>query len=267
MFYVGIDIAKQNHEASLINADGKLMCKSLSFSNTAEGCEKLIAMLEKYSAIKDNCVIGMEATGHYWLSVYSYLLELGYNLKVINPIQTEAFRKMYIRQTKNDSIDSFTIAQIIRFGQFTSTTLSDESIIALRQLSRYRLSLVDECSDWKRKVIALLDQVFPEYSSLFSDTFGVTSKEILLKYPTPEDMLAVSTKKLTSLLEKSSRGRFKSEKANQIKECAKNSFGVKFAKNAFAFQIKQMLAQIIFIEEQLDELEKEISKLLRAYLT
>jgi len=125
------------------------------------------------------------------------------------------------------------------------------------------LSLVDECSDWKRKVIALLDQVFPEYSSLFSDTFGVTSTELLLKYPTPEDMLAVSTKKLTSLLEKSSRGRFKAVKANEIKDCAKNSFGVKFAKDAFAFQIKQMISQIVFIEGQLTELEKEISKLLK----
>ena len=53
MFYVGIDIAKQNHEASLINADGKLLRNSLSFSNTAQGCEKLIAMLEKYSVTKD----------------------------------------------------------------------------------------------------------------------------------------------------------------------------------------------------------------------
>jgi hypothetical protein len=220
-------------------------------------------MLERFDAMKENTVIGMEATGHYWLNVYSYLLELGYNLKVINPIQSEAFRKMYIRKTKNDSKDSFVIAQIMRFGQFSTTALSDENIIALRQLSRYRVNLVDSCSDWKRKVIALVDQVFPEYESFFSDTFGVTSKEILLKYPTPEDMLSVGTKKLTSLLEKSSRGRFKSEKANEIKDCAKKSFGVKFAKDAFAFQIKQMIAQIIFIEEQLAQLELEISTRLK----
>ena len=105
----------------------------------------------------ENTIIGMEATGHYWLSVYSYLLKLGYNLKVINPIQSEAFRKMYIRQTKNDSIDSFIIAQIMRFEQFSESSFSDEKTLALRQLCRYRLTLVDECSDWKRKVIALLE--------------------------------------------------------------------------------------------------------------
>ena len=150
-----------------------------------KGCEKLLALMQTFTIIPNNCIIGMEATGHYWLSVYSYLLELGYNLKVINPIQSGSFRKMYIRQTKNDSKDSFVIAQIMRFGQFSSTSLSSENIMALRQLSRYRMFLVDECSDYKRKVICLLDQIFPEYNKLFSDTFGVTSSELLHKYPTP----------------------------------------------------------------------------------
>ena len=88
-----------------------------------KGCEKLLALMQTFTIIPNNCIIGMEATGHYWLSVYSYLLELGYNLKVINPIQSGSFRKMYIRQTKNDSKDSFVIAQIMRFGQFSSTSL------------------------------------------------------------------------------------------------------------------------------------------------
>ena len=263
MFYVGIDIAKKNHEASIINDKGKLLSESLSFTNSRSGCEMLVKLMERMGANPGNTVIGMEATGHYWLSVYTYLLELGFELKVINPIQSEAFRKMYIRQTKNDSIDSNVIAQVMRFGQYSVSSFSDEKHMALRQLCRYRLYLVDECSDWKRKVIALLDQVFPEYADLFSDTFGVSSKKVLLEYPTPEDMLAVGCEKLAELLEKASHGRFKLEKANELMEAAKNSFGVKFAKDAFAFQIRQMISQIVFIEKQLDDLETEISKLLR----
>lgn len=262
MFYIGIDIAKNNHEASIINEKGELLSESISFSNTQKGCDKLLKLMERFTADKENTVVGMEATGHYWLSVYSYLLELGYDLKVINPIQSESFRKMYIRQTKNDSKDSFIIAQIMRFGQFSVSSLSDEKTMALRQLCRYRFSLVDECSDWKRKVIALLDQVFPEYSSLFSDTFGVSSKEVSLVYPTPDDMLSVNSETLAELLQKASHGRFSHEKAIQLRETAKNSFGVKFAKDAFSFQIRQMISQIKFIEEQLFELEAEISGLL-----
>lgn len=262
MFYVGVDIAKNKHEASLIDASGKSLLDSISFSNSKEGCEKLLALLERFHVEKDSVVIGMEATGHYWLSVYAFFIELGFDVKVINPIQSEAFRKMYIRQTKNDSKDSFIIAQIMRFGQFSATTLSEEGVVALRQLSRYRLALVDSCGDCKRRVIALLDQVFPEYDKFFADTFGVTSKEVLLKYPTPEDMLAVSSNELAELLNKTSRGRFKGDKAEELQSLAENTFGVHFAKDAFAFQIRQLIQQIIFLENQIEELETEIAVLL-----
>lgn len=203
MFYCGIDIAKFNHEASVISSDGKALLSSISFSNTKEGCEKLVALFKRLNINIEDVLIGMEATGHYWLSVHTFLLDLGFDVKVINPIQSDAFRKIYIRQTKNDSKDSFIIAQIMRFGQFSASNLSDENIIALRQLSRYRVAMVDSCGNCKRRVIALLDQVFPEYDTLFSDTFGVTSKEVLSKYPTHEDMLNVTTSKLTTIFKES----------------------------------------------------------------
>lgn len=150
----------------------------------------------------------------------------------------------------------------MRFGQYSETKLFEENIIALRQLSRYRLALVDSCSACKRRVIALLDQVFPEYQKFFSDVFGASLKEILLKCPTPEDILAISTKKLSKTLKETSNGRFGLNKAENLKSVAENSFGVSFAKDAFSFQIKQLMEQIIFIETQIEELEKQISNLL-----
>lgn len=262
MFYCGIDIAKRNHEASVIDAEGKPLLDSITLTNTQEGCEKLFSLFERLNIGKDAVIIGMEATGHYWLSVYEHLTEQKYDVRVINPIQSDAFRKMYIRQTKNDSKDSFIIAQVMRFGQYSETTLSDENTVAMRQLTRFRMALVDNCGDCKRRIIALLDQVFPEYAKLFSDTFGTTSKELLLNYPTPDDMLSVSTRKLTTFLNKASHGRFGEEKAKEIRTTAAGSFGVGFAKNAFAFQIKQLVEQLMFLEAQIEELDEQISHLL-----
>ena len=263
MYYIGIDIAKRNHEVSIIDADGKSLSKSISIANSQKGLDDFNNYLSSFNVTSQSSIIGMESTGHYWLNLYSSLVNLNFNVFVINPIQTDAFRKMYIRKTKNDSKDSYIIAQIMRFGEFSSSSISDENIFAIRQLSRYRSSLVDECSNWKRKVITILDQVFPEYSDLFSDTFGVTSKELLSKYPLPENMLEVSTKELTSLLNKASKGRFGTEKAQEIKEYATKSFGISFAKETFSFQIKQIINQISFIESQLKELEEKITNILK----
>ena len=263
MFYCGIDIAKHSHEASVIDTEGKPLLDSISITNTQEGCEKLYSLFERLSIARDDVIIGMETTGHYWLSICEHLTEQNYDVRVINPIQSDAFRKMYIRQTKNDSKDSFIIAQVMRFGQYSETTLSDENIVAMRQLTRFRMALVDNCGDCKRRIIALLDQVFPEYANLFSDTFGTTSKELLLNYPTPDDMLAVSTRKLTTFLNKASHGRFGEEKAKAVRSTASGSFGVGFAKNAFAFQIRQLIEQLMFTETQIEELDEQISHLLK----
>jgi len=95
MYYCGIDIGKHNHEASIIDSEGKALANSISFPNSKEGCEKVISLFAKFAVSTDSVVVGMEATGHYWLSAYEYFAQLGYDVKVINPIQSEAFRKMY----------------------------------------------------------------------------------------------------------------------------------------------------------------------------
>ncbi len=262
MFYIGIDIAKKNHEASIIDSSGKSLSKSISFPNSTKGIEKFNNFIAEFGVTTNNCIVGMEATGHYWISLFSYIVDLGFTCYVINPIQSDAFRKMYVRQTKNDSVDSFIIAQIMRFGEFSISNFSDENTFALRNLTRYRFALVDECSDWKRKLVAILDQVFPEYSSLFSNIYGVASKELLSKYPLPEDMLSIPAEKLGNLLYECSKGRLGINKAEEIQSRARESFGIKFAKRSFSFQIKQIISQIPFLEEQLKEIEIEISCLL-----
>ncbi len=263
MFYAGIDIAKRNHEAAVIGKDGQALVESLSFPNSQAGCEKFCQLLERLSIPKQELIIGMEATGHYWLAIYAYLTEKSYTIHVINPIQSDAFRRMSIRQSKTDAIDALLIAQIMRFGRYSSTALSEENIVALRQLSRYRLALVDICGDSKRRVIALLDQVFPEYERLFSDVFGVSSRELLLRCQTPEDMLDISTEELAALLAKASRGRFSEQKAEEIQAAAATTFGISYAREAFAFQIKQIIEQICFSEQQLEQLEAQIADILR----
>lgn len=87
MFYVGIDIAKNNHEASIIDYNGKLMTGSFSFSNSVKGLEKFKRIISSFSLSSNNCIIGMEATGHYWISLYSFLVDLGFTCIAINPIQ------------------------------------------------------------------------------------------------------------------------------------------------------------------------------------
>lgn len=259
MFFVGIDIAKRTHQAAITSDDGKLIGKTFKFSNTIGGFNFL---LEKLSAVTTNLSqfeIGMEATGHYWLNLYTWLSDKNFKIHVINPLQSDALRNLYIRKTKTDSVDSKIIADVIRIGQYSETQLADDKIISLRDLSRQRFFLVDMASDLKRKIIAMMDRIFPEYQDFFSDMFGRTSIQVMKECTSPEQLLEIPTEKLTQLLKKASRGHFAEDKARELKKLASNSFAAMLSSDMTVLLIRQMLEQIDLLEKQISEIEKIIA--------
>lgn len=146
MFYLGIDIGKNTHVASLMDEKSKIIFKAFSFCNSTYGATSL---LEKLTLYKSNLEIGMEATGHYWLSLYSFLVEKEFIIHVINPIQTDGWRKgTEIRKRKTDIIDSILIADFIRYGNFLETSLANDDVMLLRNLSLFRNYLI---SYWRPK--------------------------------------------------------------------------------------------------------------------
>ena len=258
MYFVGIDIAKRFHEAAVIDEKGKVIIKRIKFQNSHLGYCKLMDAVRK---LNQPVEFAMEATGHYWFSLYAHLRQDNQTVRVINPLQSDALRGLFIHETKTDAIDAFIIAEVVRIGRYSKTEILPENIHALRELCRQRFYIVDIASDIKRKIIALLDQIFPEYEKLFSDTFGVTSMELLANYQTPEQMLSVDSQTLAELLQKASRGRFGLDKANQIQDFAKNSFGILFASSSFSLIIKQYIEQLKNFESSIEIFDAEIAKI------
>lgn len=262
MFFIGIDVAKRSHQAAITDISGNIVVKPFNFKNSSAGFSHFIEILNVNSVSNENCTIGMEATGHYWYPLYFFLTESGFTVKVFNPIQTAAFRNVAIRKVKNDNLDSIMIADFTRFGRYSETYIPSENMLALKNLSRYRLSISDICADLKKSTVALLDQVFPEYVTVFNDIFGTTSKQLLEKYSTPDEFADISTTKLANFIHKISRGRNGREKAELIKSAAQNSIGITYAIDTFSFQIKQLIEQIEFMENKLSDIDAEMAKLL-----
>ena len=96
MFYLGIDIGKNTHVASLMDEKAKVIFKAHSFSNTSDGAATLLEKITPYAAKLE---IGMEATGHYWLSLYSFSVN-HFVVHVINQ-----FKPMVgVKELKSESV-------------------------------------------------------------------------------------------------------------------------------------------------------------------
>ena len=257
MYIVGIDIGKNHHEASIVSPEGKQIGRSLRFATTHKGADSLMSFIFKNIG-NSPCVFGMEATGHYWYPIYSFLKVKGYTIYVINPIQSDSLRKMYIRQTKNDSIDSFLIAEVIRFGQFGTTSMADENILAMRQLCRYRDSVISSRTEIKLRIGTIMEQIFPEYEKQFSSLWVSTSMGILEKYLTPENIENAPIDELFEIIKDKSHNRLTRAKAISIKEAAADTFGIKIAQDAFSFQLKQLIDRMNFFDKQIEALDCQI---------
>jgi len=257
MYIVGIDIGKNHHEASIVSPEGKQIGRSLRFATTHKGADSLMSFIFKNIG-NSPCVFGMEATGHYWYPIYSFLKAKGYTIYVINPIQSDSLRKMYIRQTKNDSIDSFLIAEVIRFGQFGTTSMADENILAMRQLCRYRDSVISSRTEIKLRIGTIMEQIFPEYEKQFSSLWVSTSMGILEKYLTPENIENAPIDELFEIIKDKSHNRLTKSKAISIKEAAADTFGIKIAQDAFSFQLKQLIDRMNFLDKQIEALDCQI---------
>lgn len=262
MFIVGIDIAKRSHVARIIDSEGQTVVKPFSIRNSCSGYNALVARMNKISNHKSEFILAMEATSHYWLALYTRLCREGYRVVVLNPIQTHAMRELLNQNdTKTDEIDTLAIAETIRFGRYKPSRVPQDKLLALRELSRNRYYLIDMASDLKRKITALLDQVFPEFEAQFSTIFGKSALSVLKKYPTADKLAKAQLGKLTQLLQTASNGRFGEWKARQLRETARDSFGIPDCEGVYSTLILQFLQQLQSLQDGAAALERQMAEI------
>lgn len=267
MYIVGIDIAKKSHQAAIMKPDGTLVGRSFRFTNTKQGFEFLMDKLAAVDSSLENFEFGMEATGHYWLNLYTWLADNHATVHVINPLQSDALRNLYIRKTKTDSVDAKIIAQVIRIGQYSETKLADDRMLMMRDLCRQRFFLVDMVANLKRKIIVMMDRIFPEYQGFFSDTFGKSSTAILKHCTTPEEITLFGEDNLAQLLQVASNGKFGLKKVQELISLARNSFAARLSSKTLSLLVKQMMEQMELLQNQIGILEKHISSHFKSFGT
>ena len=240
MNYCGIDIAKRKHSAMIINTKRETVKQNFTFKNDRQGFDQLLDELEPFA---EELMIALEATGHYWLSLYEVLTTAGYQVVVLNPLQVHAYQRSGVRKRKNDRIDSYWIADFARISNPQATPQQAPEHLQLRDLSRFRFRLTENMGNCKRRILSILDRVFPEYENLFSNVFLTSSRQLLAHAVTAQEFADFDMGELTALLSSASRGRFGQEKAEAIQTVARQSIGIHFMAHSVRIQMRCLLEQ------------------------
>lgn len=258
--YYGIDVASEKHNCCIIDEKEHVL-HEFSFSNDQAGFSQLLHYLNHPSipnGVKRH--IGLEATGVYGENLTEFLRRNGFEVTTFNPLSVKKqLTATTLRKTKTDKSDAKFLAVMLARGNYEPDAPTLYHISELKSLSRRRFLLVKKRSGAKNVAKALISKLFPEYSKLFTDTFGVTSMAILTKYPSAKDIAACRPASLAKLLEINSRGRFGIEKAKMIIELAKHSVGS--YSYADSISLSLTLEEITFYGKQIERLEIEIHEI------
>ena len=260
MFYIGFDIAKENHYASIADSNAEIIQEAFLVKNSINGFNFFMDKLKEKNISTSDCLVGMESTGHYGENLIQFLHNKGFNIGIINPIQTDALRNSNIRKTKTDKIDTYLIIQSLMLKHYTPFVSKDIKILELRSLCRHRDDVLKYRSKLKVRLVAFVDQLFPELNLIFNSIHLKSCYALLSTYPSPKDIASTRVDAIANLLSKASKGHFSLDKAQKLKELAKSSIGVN--NSSLSIQIKHSLKQIELLDEQLKEIDLKIKEIM-----
>lgn len=260
MYYIGFDIAKENHYASIADSNGEVIQEAFLVKNSINGFNFFMDKLVEHNINISDCLVGMESTGHYGENLIQFLHNKGFKIGIINPIQTDALRNSNIRKTKTDKIDTYLIIQSLMLKHYTPFVSKDIKILELRSLCRHRDDVLKYRSKLKVRLVAFVDQLFPELNLIFNSIHLKSCYALLSTYPSPKDIASTRVDAIANLLSKASKGHFSLDKAQKLKELAKSSIGV--ANSSLSIQIKHSLKQIELLDNQLKEIDLKIKEIM-----
>lgn len=141
-----------------------------SFGATTDELRKLADWL-----LENKCEISaMESTGSYWKPVYNVMEVLGVEIIVVN-----AQHIKNVPGRKTDAKDAAWIAQLLQCGLLKPSYIPSREQRELREVSRYRKSLVEERARELNRLSKMLEGANIKITSVVKDVNGMTSRNLI----------------------------------------------------------------------------------------
>ena len=255
MLILGCDVGSETHYLRAIDTRGRELSKSaFSFSNSLEGFQSAKDWAVKLAAENDKnqIVLGLEPTGHYWFCLTTWMISNGISVVQVNPYAVKQTKELEDNsQLKDDRKDPKLIANLVKDGNFGMPYLPEKLYAELRRLSMFRDQLNEDRIRFLNRLHREMKIYFPEYKDAFGKFDGAFSLEVLRKAPFPEDLIELGRDGIKQIWHDAKlRGRGYS-KAEGILKYAGESVGIKDGADVSRMAVKWFVERIIELDEQL----------------
>jgi transposase len=269
--YVGVDIGKQRHVAGFVSKtllqryERFEACPALAFEQSREGFRALVDRIRELVPLEQAYFL-LESTGHYHRALVQYLQEMDIPVYIM-PVQ-----KRPVGMIKTDKRDALGLANHLYNQLELGVQLADKTHLVRRLLPatgaalqlkgwmRHRYELMHESTQRKNKLIAICDELFPEFATVLKDPNGVAALALREHFPTPHTM---ATAPLTTLAQHRVRNHPSGEQLVELQRLASQTIGTKdvVRQRGLVLEQQQLIRELRMLQEHVQQLDVEIVKL------
>ena len=233
----GLDVHQKTVVACLITPEGK---ETRTFKTMTSD----LLQLADWIVTKEVTHVAMESTGVFWRPVYNVLEALGLTLLVMNAQHIKA-----VPGRKTDVKDAEWIADLLRHGLVTGSFIPERPQRELRELVRYRRSLIRQRAQVVNRIQKVLEGANIKLSSVASNIMGASGRAMLEAISKGVDD--------PQLLAAYAKGRLK-DKRPQLVEALKGLIGP-HQRTVLGSQLRV----IEFLDEEIVRMDGEIAERMR----
>ena len=229
----GLDVHKKSVVACVITPRGREI-------RTFGSMTKELLELADWLRVKEVSHVAMESTGVYWKPVYN-LLEDEFGVMVVNAAHMKT-----VPGRKTDAKDAEWIAELLQHGLLWASFIPDRPQRELRELTRYRRSLVEERSREANRIQKLLEGANIKLASVATDVLGVSGRAMLAALAAGE----TDPEALAGL----ARGRLR-EKRRELQEALRGLMG-----SHQRFMLVSQLRHLEYLDTEIAGLDAEVAR-------
>ena len=262
---VGVDIAQQTHFARAVSYRGIALGSPLEFGNHDEGFRLfgrwIQDLLKSYKLSK--IIVGMEPTGHYWLSLARWLSDHGIEAVLVNPHLVKKNKENRDNTpSKSDRKDALVIADMVKNGYYSPVRFNPEAYEELRILMANRDTVTKRLNSAVNQIHRWVDIVFPELRHVFKILTCTSSIATLRLFPLPKEISRLTTEQVIAGWKQYVKRHAGLRRAEQLITLAKRSVGATKALHAYKLHLGQLLEEYDLAQRQLTQIEHEVQLVL-----
>lgn len=234
----GLDVHKRTVVASRSQpgASRERVREQRTFGTMTADLLELVDWLHEWEVTQ----VAMESTGEYWKPIYN-LLEGEFAVLLVNPQHVK-----HVPGRKTDIKDAEWLNELLEHGLLRASYIPPAAQRDLRDLTRYRTTLVNERARAVNRVQKLLEGANIKLASVASNVLGVSGRAML-------DAL-VAGQADAAVMAELARGRLR----EKLPELERALTGV--VRPHQRFLLAQQLAHVDFLDDQIGALNAEIAR-------